>query len=623
MSKVKIEEAQRLTPEEKEAVNSSTERGVSSHIKSDSLSRRGFIQAMALMGGVATTLALPTGVPKLKEAVNLPWVKLPELAGGGVTAKPLSVGAPWNGQGSPAGTSIGGFEITDQFIRSPENRCTSHIQDMGWQPWTGYSANSSTNSTKWLLANDWRNDFRVGALSSAADVGPLSQYQIYGSGGMNNRNSGGPFVWDTEMEGLVRSPVGSWGTYAANAKSDAEALATYRQNYTPEQNTQMVKKVGKYNGFELVSVSALDRRFVYSTWQNNATGGRLHDPGGPGEFPNVFSDDGVVPDESQYDGGTCVFLHDANNTRIFPKTFQWVVTCDDPWEFSLAKMRPSAMGSTVATEQYARRDVYLSKTISFIRAMGYNATMSHMTMCRMTYQHQVGAVDSGIANRGRGPTTYNPEYGLTHSMCCILTDMPLVADQPIDLGFAQFCQSCNKCSRLCPQNAISSETLPTDGSTQNDVGAPNCLTEPRTQTVKGTSYGDLTYHLGTENPGTVKYYTNFTKCMSFQTSQISPGTDPGCCMNGLCQNVCPFNKPPDTVAPEHDVTRWAIKNVPELDSFWPWLDDALGYGYPASGVPSEQNGSTPAYKVSLAEQDDWWYGTQLRVQRMAHSHLYF
>jgi len=72
LSNSKLEEAQKLTPEEKEAITEGTERGLGTHITRQQISRRGFVKAMALMGAAATTLVLPTGTPSLNEVTKLP-----------------------------------------------------------------------------------------------------------------------------------------------------------------------------------------------------------------------------------------------------------------------------------------------------------------------------------------------------------------------------------------------------------------------------------------------------------------------------------------------------------------------------------------------------------------------
>jgi ferredoxin len=35
-----------------------------------------------------------------------------------------------------------------------------------------------------------------------------------------------------------------------------------------------------------------------------------------------------------------------------------------------------------------------------------------------------------------------------------MTDLPLVADKPIDIGVSDFCKECRKCAVTCPTNSI-------------------------------------------------------------------------------------------------------------------------------------------------------------------------
>src|SRR6266852_607886 len=47
------------------------------------------------------------------------------------------------------------------------------------------------------------------------------------------------------------------------------------------------------------------------------------------------------------------------------------------------------------------------------------------------------------------------KYGARiHLSDAILTDLPLVADKPIDLGVNEFCKVCRKCAETCPTNSI-------------------------------------------------------------------------------------------------------------------------------------------------------------------------
>ena len=45
--------------------------------------------------------------------------------------------------------------------------------------------------------------------------------------------------------------------------------------------------------------------------------------------------------------------------------------------------------------------------------------------------------------------------GLAFKAAVVLTDMPMVPDQPIDFGLQSFCQNCKICAENCPSKAIS------------------------------------------------------------------------------------------------------------------------------------------------------------------------
>jgi epoxyqueuosine reductase QueG len=77
----------------------------------------------------------------------------------------------------------------------------------------------------------------------------------------------------------------------------------------------------------------------------------------------------------------------------------------------------------------------------------------------------------------------------------IVTDLPLVADQPVDIGVDDLCTRCNVCVRECPVDAIYQEKQP----------------------VRGVE----------------KWYVDFDKCIYYFTETA------GC---GICIEVCPWSE---------------------------------------------------------------------------------
>ena len=119
----------------------------------------------------------------------------------------------------------------------------------------------------------------------------------------------------------------------------------------------------------------------------------------------------------------------------------------------------------------------------------------------------------------------------------VLTNLPLVADKPIDIGVREMCAVCGKCARVCPGQAISFDKPTTEGLTISN------------------------------NHGLYKWYINPEKCFQFWVRNT------GDCAN--CIRVCVFNKP-NTLS--HSFVRWHVRNLPRFDSFYLWMDDLLGYG---------------------------------------------
>jgi reductive dehalogenase len=62
---------------------------------------------------------------------------------------------------------------------------------------------------------------------------------------------------------------------------------------------------------------------------------------------------------------------------------------------------------------------------------------------------------AGIGEVSRAGIILNPYLGLGYKAAAVLTDMPLIYDQPVDFGLQRFCQSCKICAENCPSKAIS------------------------------------------------------------------------------------------------------------------------------------------------------------------------
>jgi len=78
----------------------------------------------------------------------------------------------------------------------------------------------------------------------------------------------------------------------------------------------------------------------------------------------------------------------------------------------------------------------------------------------------------------------------------VITDLPLIADQPDEIHVDDFCRNCRLCTRECPPQAIFSEK----------------------QWVRGVR----------------KWYVSFDKCVPYFNDTF------GC---NICIKVCPYSRP--------------------------------------------------------------------------------
>jgi reductive dehalogenase len=263
----------------------------------------------------------------------------------------------------------------------------------------------------------------------------------------------------------------------------------------PEEMSRNIKKAAIFLGASLVGVCKLDRRWLYSH--------RFH--------PHT---------------------HEHSPVEI-PEEFQYAVVMAHEMPYELMQTSPALGGFSSTGRGYSMMAFVASSLAHYIRSLGYRAIPSGND----TALSIPCAIDAGLGELGRNGMLITEKFGPRVRISKVLTDLPLVADTPIEFGVAEFCATCKRCAEECPGGGISFDAPTTEGPTISNSN------------------------------GIYKWYINPEKCLDFWARNN------GSCVN--CVRVCSFNKLPGAL---HNAVRFLVKNQPWLDPVLVRMDRLFGYG---------------------------------------------
>lgn len=280
---------------------------------------------------------------------------------------------------------------------------------------------------------------------------------------------------------------------------------------TWEDASLAVRHAALFFGASLAGIAELNRLWLYSDHYS----------------PQRENRERTIPVTSDGDR-----LEQAEDAWYIPESMNRVIALAFEEDYYGIANSPGRLASAATGNGYSRMAVSSSQLADFIRGLGYRAIPAG---------NGVGlsipiAIDAGLGQLGRMGLIVSPKYGPRVRLAKVITDMPLVPNDPIDFGVTEFCEACKLCADECPSDAVTDK--------------------PRTWEGRSAS----------NNPGTYKWYTEVEKCFDFNGFS---------CSN--CKRVCPFNKPNNSWL--HRAVRGIVEaRIAAADNAMVALDQASGYG---------------------------------------------
>jgi len=273
-------------------------------------------------------------------------------------------------------------------------------------------------------------------------------------------------------------------TQAPKGKVNARRPATL----DPAALTRHIKAVARHMGADVVAIAKAHPSFMYA-------GGRpSNDAPSRDAYQNRSEEQGPPRSPEEL-------------TRKFP----YVIVATTAWDYDKLQAHRHFIGDAAYHVSQMKAALILKSLEGYVRELGYTALRGVVTP-------QAAALAAGVGELGRNGLIIHKEWGARiHMPDPILTDLPLVADEPVDNGVEDFCKICRKCAINCPTNSI--------------------------------PFGDKVVFNGVE-----KYKINWLTCYKLRPYVHDQW---GSCLT--CATVCPFTKPNVWW---RSLTVWALRTCP-------------------------------------------------------------
>ena len=155
----------------------------------------------------------------------------------------------------------------------------------------------------------------------------------------------------------------------------------------------------------------------------------------------LYSNRGEIFRENWEDWGKAIDVH-----------HKYAVVFATEMAFELVGTAPHTPTTIASMSNYAEDAFIATQLAAYIANLGYSTTANHLRHYDTLLVPL--AVDAGLGEVGRLGYLMTKDYGPRIRLSGVTTDLPLVADHPVDIGVEDFCKICKKCANCCPSNSI-------------------------------------------------------------------------------------------------------------------------------------------------------------------------
>ena len=193
----------------------------------------------------------------------------------------------------------------------------------------------------------------------------------------------------------------------------------------PRTLTRHIKRVARYFGADVVGIAAVHPSMLYSGPRN--------------------------PDYDDSKKGAGEGAGRTQTSADVAEKLPFAISLSTAWDYNMIQAHRHHVGDHAYHFSQARLQLIYANLAAYVRELGYEVVQNRA-------QPMPTALAAGIGELGRHGMLISEKFGSRiHLGDPFLTNMPLVADKPIDIGVEDFCKICRKCATACPTNSITME----------------------------------------------------------------------------------------------------------------------------------------------------------------------